>query len=45
MTEEHGAYRTRCKRSAEHLPLPDDDDAYENLHVLTGTIHLCPLPP
>jgi hypothetical protein len=45
MTEEHGAYRTRCERSAEHLPLLADDDAYESLHMLTNTIHPCPLPP
>jgi hypothetical protein len=45
MTEEHGAYRTRCKGSAEHLPLPADDGAYENLHMLTVLFDPCPLPP
>jgi hypothetical protein len=43
MTEEQRAYRTRCKRSAEHFPLPDVGDAYENLHMLTIllTLALC----
>jgi hypothetical protein len=27
--------RTHCKKSAEHLPLPETYDAYKSLHILT----------
>jgi hypothetical protein len=35
--------RAHCKKSAEHLPLPSGNDAYESLHLLTVLPTLAPI--
>jgi hypothetical protein len=34
MTEKSEASVPHYNKSAEHLPLPNDNDAYESLHIL-----------
>ena len=45
MTEKSGASVPHYNKSAEHLPLPNDNDAYESLHMLTVLSTLGPSPP
>ena len=42
MTEKSGASVPHYNKSAEHLPLPNDNDAYESLHMLTVLFILAP---
>jgi len=37
------AHRAHCNKSAEHLPLPSGNDAYESLHMLTVLPTLAPI--
>jgi hypothetical protein len=45
MTEKSGASVPHYNKSAEHLPLPNDNGAYESLHMLTVLSTLGPSPP
>ena len=36
--------RAHCKKSAEHLPLPSGNDAYESLHLLSRATNPSPDP-
>ena len=49
LTEKSGASVPHYNKSAEHLSLPNDNDAYESLHMLTvlstlGSVFTEPLP-